>query len=123
MGRSLDVMAPFFQGAYDSQQFSIIDFVISSVGEKVFEMKAHRCRSPLASSWDKTAPDAYFDASLSIWKGLVLSGIISTGSSVKCFFSSSNASWHIWVHSNFTFFFRRSLSGFAISEKCLINRR
>ena len=86
-------------------------------------MKAHGCRFPLVSSWDRTAPDAYFDASLLIWKGLVWSGIIRTGSSVKCFFSSLNAFLHAGVHSNFTSFFKRSLSGFAISEKCLIKRQ
>ena len=86
-------------------------------------MKAHGCQFPLVSSWDRTAPDAYFDVSFSIWKGLVWSGIISTGSSVKRFFSSSNAFLHAGVHLNFTSFFKRSLSGFVISEKCLIKRR
>ena len=52
-----------------------------------------------------------------IWNGLVWSGIVKTGSSMKRFFNSSNAFWQSVVHSNFWSFFKRSLRGLAISEK------
>ena len=57
----------------------------------VFEIKEMGCLSPFESSWVSTAPVAYFKASVSIWKGLVWSGIIRTGSSVNRFFNSSKA--------------------------------
>ena len=59
------------------------------VGENVFEMNATGCRSPFTSVWVRTAPDAYFEASASIWKGHEWSGMVRTGSSVNLFFSSS----------------------------------
>ena len=62
-----------------------------SVGEKVFEMDEMGCLLPVKSNWVSTAPVAYFEASVLIWKGFVLSGIINTGSSVNHFLSSSNA--------------------------------
>ena len=85
-------------------------------------MKEMGCLSPFESNWVRTAPVAYFDASVLIWNGLVwchyqlllpcfltirihrvkvLSGIINAGSSVNRFFSSSKAFGHLVIHSNF----------------------
>ena len=60
---------------------------------------------------------------VSIWNGLDWSGIITTGSSVNRFFSSSNACWQSSVHPNFWSFFNRSFNGFTSSEKCQIKRQ
>ena len=84
---------------------------------------AHGCRLPLLSNWVSTAPDAYFDASDSIWKGFDVSGIISTGSSVNFCFKVSNDFCASSFQINPLFFWRRVLSGFAISEYLLMNRR
>jgi hypothetical protein len=60
--------------------------------------------SPLMSIWVRTAPDAYFDASDSIWKGFEWSGIINTGSCKNRPFRVSKASWHWSFQSNLASF-------------------
>ena len=67
---------------------------------KVFDRKATGCLLPFSSSWVRTAPYAYLEASHSIWKGLEESGMISTGSSVNFFLRSSKwlARSHLFVH-------------------------
>ena len=92
-----------------------------SVSVKVFDINATRCWSPFESICVRTAPDAYLDASNSIWKGHVWSSIIKTGSSVNLFFRVKNASWHSDVYSKGTFFFNKPFNGMAISENFHIN--
>jgi hypothetical protein len=84
-------------------------------------MKEQGCLSPFPSSWVRTAPDAYLEASDSIWNGLVGFGIMSTGSSVKRFFSSRKAFSVSSVHSKGWSFLRRSFSAWVISAYHLMN--
>ena len=98
-------------------------FRVSLSGREGFKMNAHGCRSPLVSSCVRTAPDAYFEASHSIWKDLLWSGIPKTGSSVNFCFIVSKACWHSSVHSNFRSFFKSSFKGLASLEKFRMNRR
>ena len=86
-------------------------------------MKETGCRSPSGPNWVRTAPVAYFEASVSIWNGFVKSGIVRTGSSVNFLFSKLMAFWHSLVHSNFWSFFNRLLSGLASSEYPRMNHR
>lgn len=70
-----------------------------------------------------TPPMAKSNASVCTSNGLLRSGSLSTGSSIKAFFKSSKACWHRSVHSHVLFFFKRSVKGAAMAEYPLMNLR
>ena len=90
--------------------------------DKLFERNATGCNLP-SNSWDNTAPTAKLLASVSIIKGLSLSGFFKIGEEVnKCFNLSKASCWSL-PQINLTFFLVSLWIGFVILTKSLMKRQ
>ena len=114
---SLNVVTPLLQCSYDSEQFSIVDFIVSFSRREGFRDEGARMSVPIQVKLSEYGTWCIF---WSITFNLNWFSMVRHDEDLffrEVFFSSSNAFWHSSVHSNFQSFFNRTLSGLVISEK------
>ena len=78
-------------------------------------------RLPLSSCWNRIAPNAKFEVSVSNSNCLSGFGVMIFGSSVTLVINWLRVSQHSWVHLKGIPFFVSHVSGLVISAKFLIN--
>ena len=61
--------SPFDEGRDDSCKLLVVDQIFDFRGSKLPGVEATGCRVSSSSGWDKTAPMAKSEASVSTWKG------------------------------------------------------